>query len=138
METKVLIVAVVENDGSILMRKKPDGSPPYKETWYIFGATATPDTAVDEAVKREVKAKSGVDVVLKNKLSWDTEIKNDLDGVRKFFIYLDVLCEYVGGDLVAGADVEKLEWVDKSELAHYDIVPPSRVLFEKLGYIRNV
>lgn len=138
METRVLIVAVVEKDGTILMRKKPDGSPPYKETWYIFGATAMPGVSIDEAVKREVKAKSGVDVVLKNKVSWDTEIKNDLDGIKKFFIYLDVLCEYVGGDLVAGAEVEKLEWVEKSKLVHYDIVPPSRVLFEKLGYIHDV
>lgn len=43
MQTKVLIVGVVKNNGAILMRKKPDGSPPYKEAWYIFGAEATAD-----------------------------------------------------------------------------------------------
>lgn len=37
MPTKVLIVAIVENEnGGILMRKKPDGSPPYAETWYRY------------------------------------------------------------------------------------------------------
>lgn len=135
METKVLIVAVVENEGKILMRKKPDGSPPYSETWYIFGATATPDVPVDEAVVREVKSKSGVDVLIRDRVFWDTEVKHDLDGIEKFFVYLDVICQYAGGDLVPGPDIERLEWVDKSNLGSYDIVPPSRVLFEKLGYI---
>ena len=135
METKVLIVAVVEKDGNILMRKKPAGSPPYDETWYIFGATATPDVDPDEAVIAEVKSKSGANVTIRSKVSWDTEIKNDLDGVRKFFVYLDVICDYVDGDLIPGEGIEKLEWVAKENLAHYDIVPPSRILFEKLGYI---
>lgn len=135
MPTKVLAVAIVEHEGKILMRKKPDGSPPYKETWYIFGATLTPDTSVEEAIKREVKGKSGIDVTVGRKVSWDTEIKNDLDGIQKFFVYLDVICEYVGGKLVTGPGVEKLEWVDKADLSSYDIVPPSRILFEKLGYM---
>lgn len=136
METKVLVVAVVENNGKVLMRKKPEGSPPYNETWYIFGATVTAETPVDESIKQEVRTKAGVDIAITYKATWDTEIKNDLDGVRKFFVYLDVVCEYMGGELVAGDGVERLEWVVKSELCNYDIVPPSRVLFEKLGYIK--
>lgn len=39
----------MKKDDAILMRKKPDGSPPYKETWYIFGAGATSDVAPDKA-----------------------------------------------------------------------------------------
>ncbi len=135
MEIKVLAVALVEKDGRVLMRKKPAGSPPYKETWYIFGATITPEVSIDEAVKHEVKSKSGVDVTLGRRISWDTEIKKDLDGVEKFFVYLDVICNYVDGEFKVGEGVEKLEWVEKNDLGKYDIVPPSRVLFEKLGYI---
>ena len=135
MQTKVLIVGVVEKDGAILMRKKPKGSPPYDETWYIFGATATPDFSPDEAIKQEVREKAGVEIVVKNKISWDTEVKYDLDGIEKFFVYLDVLCEYQSGELMLAAGIEKLEWVKLEDLHNYDIVPPSRVLFEKLGYL---
>ena len=117
------------------MRKKPDGSAPYKETWYIFGATATPDISPEETVKNEVRSKAGIDITVKNKISWDTEVKNDLDGVEKFFVYLDVLCEYLGGELTPTPDLEKLEWVKLTDLKNYDIVPPSRLLFEKLGYL---
>lgn len=136
METKVLAVAVVEKDGKVLMRKKPDESPPYNETWYIFGATVTYDVPIDDLVIQEVRSKSGIEVAVRNKISWDTEVKNDLDGVEKFFIYLDVICEYIGGELVLGEGIEKLEWVSKEDLDSYDIVPPSRILFQKLGYIK--
>lgn len=134
MQTKVLIVGVVKKDGAILMRKKPDGSPPYVETWYIFGAEATADVDPDQAIIDEVRAKSGVTVSVTNKISWDTEVKHDLDGVEKFFVYLDVECEYISGDIQTAEGIEKIEWVKPEDLGSYDIVPPSRVLFEKLGY----
>lgn len=136
MQTKVLIVGIVKKDGAILMRKKPDGSPPYKETWYIFGAEATPNTHPDQAIIDEVRAKSGITVAVTHKISWDTEVKNDLDGIEKFFVYLDVECQYVSGDIVIGEGIEKIEWVRPEDLGSYDIVPPSRVLFQKLGYIK--
>lgn len=135
MQTKVLIVAVVKKDGAILMRKKPAGSPPYNETWYIFGAEATYDVQPDQAVIAEVLAKSGITVSVTNKVSWDTEVKHDLDGVEKFFIYLDVECEYVSGDIQPAEGIEKIEWVKPEDLSEYDIVPPSRILFKKLGYL---
>ena len=136
MQTKVLIVGVVKKEGAILMRKKPAGSPPYQETWYIFGAEATADVNPDQAIIDEVLAKSGITVEVKNKISWDTEVKHDLDGIEKFFIYLDVECEYVSGDIVIAEGIEKIEWVKPGDLLSYDIVPPSRILFEKLGYLK--
>jgi hypothetical protein len=135
MQTKVLIVAVVKKDNTILMRKKPEGSPPYKETWYIFGAEATSNVDPDQAIIDEVKSKSGVNVSVANKISWGTEVKNDLDGVEKFFVYLDVECKYESGQIVVGEGIEKIEWVKPEDLSNYDIVPPSRILFEKLGYL---
>jgi hypothetical protein len=135
MQTKVLIVGVVKRDGAILMRKKPAGSPPYEETWYIFGAEATPDIDPDQAIINEVRVKSGINVSVTSKISWDTEVKHDLDGIEKFFVYLDVECEYIDGEIVVGEGIEKIEWVKPEDLSSYDIVPPSRILFEKLGYL---
>ena len=137
MQTKVLIVAVVKKDGAVLMRKKPDGSPPYKETWYIFGAEVSYDVDPDQAIVDEVRAKSGVNVKVASRISWDTEVKYDLDGVEKFFVYLDVECEYESGDIVIAEGIEKIEWVKLDDLSSYDLVPPSRVLFEKLGYLKR-
>ena len=135
MKTKVLIIGVVKKGDSVLMRKKTDGSLPYKETWYLFGGELTPENTPEQAIINELKDKAGVDIKLAEKLSWDTEVKNDIDGVEKQFIYLDMICEYIGGELVPAEGIEKLEWVNFGELGNYDIVPPSRILFEKLGYL---
>jgi hypothetical protein len=136
MQTKILIIGIVKKDGAILMRKKPDGSLPYKETWYLFGGEVTPDIDPDQAIISEVLAKSGITCQVKNKLGWDTETKTDLDGIKKFFIYLDIECEYVSGDIVMAEGIEKIEWIKPEYLSSYDIVPPSVILFKKLGYIK--
>lgn len=135
MQTKVLIIAVIKKDNAVLIRKKLDGSPPYKETWYLFGAEATPDKLPDEALKEHVKQQAGINIAIGQKFSWDTEIKNDLDGIEKFFVYLDVLCEYESGELTLSQGVEKLEWVEAERLNDYDLVPPSIEVFKKLGYL---
>lgn len=135
MQTKVLIVAVVNKGESVLMRKKPDGSPPYSEPWYIFGAELTADVDPNQAIINTVKKQSGVDISIRERFSWNTEIKLDLDGVQKQFVYLDVLCDYEGGQLAAGEGIEKLEWAPCDKLNSYDIVPPSVEAFKKLGWL---
>ena len=136
MLTKVLIVAIVENEnGDVLMRKKPDGSPPYRETWYIFGAELQAGVDIAESLRVHIKNQTGIETELVDRLGWDDEVKNDLDGVTKQFVYLDVISRYVSGDLTITDGIEKLEWIPKECLAEYDLVPPSRKLFTKLGWI---
>ena len=135
MRIKVLNIAVVENNGRVLMRKKPDGSPPYKETWYLFGGEVADGTSPEEATRKIIKTQAGLDVKLRDNIGWDVEIKDDLDGEKKQFIYLDSTYDYIGGDILIGENIEKVEWVPIDKLHEYDIVPPSKILFKKLGYI---
>lgn len=136
MQTKILVIGVVKKDNSILMRKKPDGSPPYKETWYLFGVELPDENSHPENLLVDwIKEQTGIGSQVVERLSWDTEIKTDLDGVEKRFVYLDVLLEYVDGDFQPAAGIEKLEWIPIDQLDLYDIVPPSMKLFKKLGYI---
>lgn len=136
MQTKILIVAIIENqNGDILLRKKPAGSPPYVQTWYLFGAELVGGSAADLALVEHIQKQAGVTVSIRQRVGWDTEIKIDLDGIKKHFVYLDVICDYVSGGLVWGEGIEKLEWVPKEKLAQYDNVPPSLKVFKQLGYI---
>ncbi len=137
MQTKILIIAIVQKDDQILLRKKPDGSPPYKETWYLFGGELVAGSTPEEILQDTLKIQTGINIKLVKELGWDTEVKRDHDGVEKIFVYLDTLCEYVSGDLVPAQGIEKLEWVDVGNLESYNLVPPSRKLFIKLGYIKT-
>ncbi len=136
MPIKALIVAVIKKGDAVLMRKKPDGSPPYKETWYLFGDEVSAQKTPDEVIKETVLTQAGIHIKVSQKFSWDTETKHDLDDVEKYFVYLDVLCDFVDGELVPGPGIQKLEWVAIEDLSKYDIVPPSVILFQKLGYLK--
>lgn len=52
-----------------------------------------------------------------------------------YYVYVDYLCGYASGKLVAGKGIEKLEWVPISKLKSYDLVPPSKKLFKRMGYM---
>ena len=135
MKTKLLDIAIIEHDGKILMRRKQPNMP-YKETWYLFGGEVTDGATPEQATQEIVKKQAGIDIKAKQKLWWDSEIKIDHDGEEKFFIYLDSLYSYAGGELEKGKGVEELAWIPIDELGNYDIVPPSRIVYERLGYIK--
>ncbi|MEK9158153.1 MAG: hypothetical protein AAB638_03160, partial [Patescibacteria group bacterium] len=86
---KELIIAIIENDDAILMRKKPEGSEPYKETWYLFGCEPISHQDNPTTLKNYLKTEFGVDVEVSNEqVSFANEIKVDHDGVEKFFTYI--------------------------------------------------
>lgn len=130
-----MIIGVITNGNKVLMRKKSDGSLPYKETWYLFGGELTSSVSPKEAIQKQIEKQAGIKINLIKPLACDTEIKKDHDGIKKLFVYLDYLCEYVSGVLKPSADIERLEWVEINNLKDYDIVPPTKVLFKKLGYL---
>jgi hypothetical protein len=138
LPTKELIIAVIEKDDAILMRKKPAGSQPYDETWYSFGCERVPSQDDPTTLKDYLKSELGIDVEVSNEsIPFGAEIKQDHDGINKNFIYVNLRCKYLGGEPKIPKGAEKVEWISKKELGEYDIVPPSLELFKKLGYLSN-
>lgn len=136
MPTKILIIGNILKGNSVLMRKKFTGSEPYEETWYSFGVELVPSEDPGETFKKYIKGLAGIDVSPVRNFFWDTEIKKDYDGVEKKFIYLDLECEYVSGEPTIPEGHEKIEWIPIGNLSTLDIVPPSVVMFKKLGYLK--
>lgn len=137
MKTIILVIGVIKKGNNILLRKKPDGSPPYKETWYIFGGELNAKSQnPDKVLKDVLKTQAGIKIKPIKHLDWDFEVKPGHDGKKTYYVYVDYLCKYVSGKLVAGKGIEKLEWVHISKLKSYDLVPPSRKLFRRIGYLQ--
>lgn len=133
---KVLIIGTINKGPSVLMRKKFAGSKPYNETWYSFGCDFIDGKNPADTFTEFIKGFVGIDVFPIKNLSWDTEIKEDHDGIPKQFIYLEVEFEYLSGSLTLPEGLEKVEWIPIKNLSELDIVPPSVILFKKLGYLK--
>lgn len=132
---KVLLMGVIEKDDSILMRKKPAGSPPYKETWYSFGCEKDSNEKDGDALKKYLLNTVGIEVDSFESIGNDQEVKEDHDGITKQFIYLYYKCNYKNGLPIVPPGIERIEWIPKQDLHKYDIVPPSVKLFTQLGYL---
>ncbi len=137
MKIKVLNIGIIKKDNKILMRKKPAGSKPYKETWYMFGGIVENGLNPNEALKEMIYNQANININISENISWDTEIKEDHDGILTQFIYLNSICEYISGDLIIKDDkIEKLEFIEIDNLKSYDIVPPAFKLLKELHYIK--
>lgn len=135
LPTKELIIAIIEKDDAILMRKKPEGSLPYKQTWYSFGCDRIANQDDATTIRNYLTETIGIDVKVDSKsIPFGTEIKEDHDGIEKNFIYINLLCRYLSGDPKIPQGAERVEWVSKEKLNEYDIVPPSVKLLKGLGY----
>lgn len=134
---KELIIAVVEHDDAILMRKKPAGSPPYAETWYLFGCERVPAQDDSITIKAYLKTEIGVDVdIIDESLPFGFETKRDHDGVEKNFVYANLRCRYIGGAPLIPKGAERVEWIPKDKLHDYDLVPPSAKVLRGLGFLK--
>lgn len=136
MKNKVVVIGIIKNGDSILMRKKPDGSEPYKETWYSLGVNVEEGNPIDNYINW-IRKNIGINIFFTKKLSWDVEIKNDHRGDNSLiqFIYLDAEFNYQDGDIIIPEEYEKIEWVNINDLKNLDIVPPSVEMLKKLGYL---
>ncbi len=132
-----MLIAVVEKDNAILMRKKPKGSLPYNETWYLFGCERVLNQEDSITIHDYLRDNFGIEVDNVEPLGQGGEIKKDHDGVLKDFTYLDFKCRYDEGDIKEPEGIEKIEWIQKDKLGEYDLVPPSVKLFKKMGYMES-
>ncbi len=118
------------------MRKKPQGSLPYKETWYLFGAEFTEqDINLKEFAEKAILQQLGIKIKADQDIGISEEEKPDINGVQTKYKYFNFLCSYVSGQPQKPEGVEKIEWVKIENLKDMDIVPPSRKLFKQLGYL---
>ncbi len=138
MNATILVIGIVKKDNQVLLRKKSPGAGPYKEPWYLFGGKIELGKDYpEEVIQRTIKEQAGINTKVTQRIGWDTEIKLNDQGVETFYLYLDMLCEYVSAELKPGPDISHLEWADLDKLREYELNPPSKKLFRRVGYLKD-
>lgn len=102
--------AVIAKDGKILLEKRKNE--PGKGKWSVPGGIVELGERVEEAVVREVKEETGLDVEKPEHIDVVDSISFGEQGKIKYhFVIIDYLVKLVGGTLKAASDAEELEWV---------------------------
>ena len=113
---RVAVGALVLHEGRLLVVER--GNPPAEGVWALPGGSVELGETMAEACEREVLEETGV-VVRAGKVvhSFDAIVREDDGRVRFHYVIVDLECEYVSGDVVAGCDARSARFVTREEFA---------------------
>jgi 8-oxo-dGTP diphosphatase len=120
---------VVVRDGKVLLIRR--GKEPLKGRWVIPGGTVELGETLQEAVVREVREETGIEVRAREVVLVFDRIERAAGTVAYHYVIVDYLCDDLGGTLQAGSDADDAAFVSPDELDAYDPPPLVRELLAK-------
>jgi ADP-ribose pyrophosphatase YjhB (NUDIX family) len=133
MKYRIIIVALIEKDNLILLGKKAPGRGPYPDTWHLpGGGVDLSSETCEEALRREVREETGLEVKEIEPVAWDTDVQDDRHGEETYYIFLQCRCKYAEGEIRPGDDMHFLEWIERGDLARFNLNPPTRKLLKNI------
>lgn len=116
-EPVLAVGAVVREDGRLLLIRR--GRPPGKGCWSLPGGRLEPEETLEDAVRREVREETGLDVE-------PTRLLGTAERAGAGWHYL--ICDFAavvvrnGKVLAAGDDAEEARWVSLDEVPGLTLV----------------
>ena len=110
--TRCVGAIVRDNSGALLLVLR--ANEPSAGLWSLPGGRIEPGETDHEAVRREMREETGLEVEVVAKA-----------GTEAFGPYVvnDYVCTVIGGELVAGDDALDARWVALRDLADYELTP---------------
>ena len=111
----IAVGAVVVHDGKLLMIRR--GNDPGRGLWSIPGGRVERGEYLSQALVREVKEETNLDIEVKELLGI-LEVPAD-----PHYVILDHVASLVGGETKPGDDVDAVEWVPFDEIDRRECTP---------------
>jgi 8-oxo-dGTP diphosphatase len=122
--------AVVLQGEYVLLEQR--GRPPAEGSWSLPGGLIELGETAEEAIVREVREETGLDVQVGPVLGLFQPIQRDADArVRYHFVVIDFLAYYQAGELQVGDDAADLRWVRPADLDSYHLTPVAQEMIER-------
>jgi 8-oxo-dGTP diphosphatase len=126
---------IIDRGHAVLIRR---GTEPLLGEWSIPGGTIEIGETVEEAVRREVREETGLEVRVLELIEFfdrlyfeDGSSANDGKRPRFHFVIADYLCEVVGGEPRAGSDATEVAFAREDELAKFHLTEKATSILKK-------
>lgn len=130
---KAAVGAVVIEEGRILLVKRK--YPPKKGNWAIPGGSVNLGESLQAAAEREIMEETGLIIEAKEPVYTFDLIEHDSKGKILFhYVVVDLLAEYVSGDLHPADDVSDARWFSPDEIDGLEISETTKMLLDKMGF----
>jgi ADP-ribose pyrophosphatase YjhB (NUDIX family) len=122
--------ALIFRRDRILMAQR--GKEPLKGWWSLPGGALETGESLADAVCREVREETGLEIRPLGVLEIFERIMRDARGVPEYhYVLIDYICRITGGELRAGDDVCAVEWVRQRDLPALQITEGALGVIEK-------
>lgn len=126
---------VIHRNRALLIRR---GHQPLKGEWSIPGGTVELGEELAQAVRRELKEETGLNVEPLDILAVFDRIQRAGRRIRYHFVIVDYLCRLKDGRLAPGSDVIDARWVRRHELTRFALTEKAeRVVLEAFRFSRK-
>lgn len=129
------IGAVIVKGNKVLLIKR--AGDPGRGLWSIPGGLVELGEKIKDAVRREVKEETGLDVRVGEIANVTEIITRDEEGKVKYhFVIVDFFAEVLRGELKPSSDALEAKWVEFKDLRKYRLTETVERLFKKLGFLK--
>ena len=112
--------AVVIKDGKVLLVKR--GVDPKKGLWAIPGGSLKLGETLQEGAEREIMEETGITIRAKEPVYSFDFFERDSDGrVRFHYVIVDMMADYIGGEVQGADDALEARWVSPEELKDMEV-----------------
>lgn len=134
MKTRLVVVAIIEKDGKILMGNKAKDVGPYPNTWRLPGGGVEEGESLEEAMRREIKEETNLDVASLDKINLDEDEEPDKNGEMTHYTFHTFRVETNGKEKISD-EFPELIWVDKTKLRDVPLARPTIKYFKEKGWM---
>ncbi len=132
MQPIVGVGALIREDEKLVLVKR--GVQPGKGKWSIPGGVVELGERIRDAVLREAKEESGLDIEIKDDRPLDVVENIFLDEKERLqfhYVMLQFLARPKGGTLKPASDVVDAQWVPLKDVEKYDLTNSFRLFFQE-------
>ena len=123
--------AIVFKGDRVLLVKR--GRQPAQGQWAIPGGNIQLGESLQAAAEREILEETGVKVKAAQPVyTFDAVVKDDDGQIQFHYVIVDLVAEYISGELEPGDDAADARWVAADELAALNVSLPTLELLRDL------
>lgn len=127
---------VVIRDGAVLLVKR--SAEPLKGTWTLPGGVVECGEPLQDAVARELREETGLQVRVVEMIEvFDRIVRDEAGRVRYHYVLVDYLCEGDSREAVAGSDVSAVAWVRPEEFSAYAVLERACAVIHRAFELRR-
>jgi 8-oxo-dGTP diphosphatase len=117
---RVAVGAIVFRGGRVLLVKR--GHPPSQGLWAIPGGRVELGETLQAAAEREISEETGLTIRAGDPAyTFDAIVRDDAGRVRFHYVIVDLLADYLGGELRPGDDAREARWVAPQDLVELPV-----------------